>query len=158
MSKVHSTLRVQSGFSLIEVLVTMVVVGVGLLGVAALQAKSLQYAYASHQRTLAAIQANDLTERLWAGACAIGNDNPEVIANRNTIRDEWIATWQNDNRMPGWSGELQYDDTTTPPRYTITINWTDSRISLADGSTDANQSFVYQTAIPQLGGCAAAAS
>lgn len=147
--------RGQRGFSLIEVLVTMVVVGVGLLGIAALQAKSLQHAYASHQRTLATIQANDLVERLWAGVCAIHADNADAAGNRNTIRDEWIATWQGDSRMPGWSGAMQYDDTTTPPLYVITIDWTDDRIRLADEQADAAQSFVYRSAIPQLGGCAA---
>lgn len=153
MATAHRARR-QRGFSLIEVLVTMVVVGVGLLGIAALQAKSLQHAYASHQRTLATIQANDLVERLWASVCAIHEDNADAADNRDTIRDEWIADWQGDNRMPGWEGELEYDDTTTPPLYTVTINWTDSRIQLADDNADAAQSFVYRSAIPQLAGCA----
>lgn len=156
MTVAHFAHRSQRGFSLIEVLVTMVVVGVGLLGIAALQAKSLQHAYASHQRTLATIQANDLVERLWAGVCAIGDGHPDAAANRQTIRDEWIATWQHDIRMPGWSGELEYDDSATPPLYVITIDWTDDRIRLADEGADAAQIFVYRTAIPRLGGCPAA--
>lgn len=156
MAVAHSAHRSQRGFSLIEVLVTMVVVGIGLLGIAALQTKSLQHAYASHQRTLATIQANDLVERLWAGVCSIGDSHPDAAANRETIRDEWIATWQNDARMPGWSGALEYDDSATPPLYVVTIDWTDDRIRLADEDADAAQSFVYRTAIPQLGGCPAA--
>lgn len=136
----------QRGFSMMEALVTMVVVSVGLLGIAALQGKSLQHAYASHQRTLATVQANDLVERLWASVCALP-------AGRDAVRDEWIAAWEGDARMPDWSGQLDYDAAQTPPRYTVTIGWSDERIKLAADNADAAQSFVYHFAIPVMGGC-----
>lgn len=124
-----------SGFSLIEVLITMLVVSIGLLGVAALQAKSLQHAYASYQRTLATVQANDAVERLWARVC----DLPDELSD---IEDEWVDEWEDDPRMPDWDGMIEE----AGGLYTITIEWADR--------VDANKiEFSFSTAIPNLPGC-----
>lgn len=134
--------RRSRGFSMIEALVAMVVISVGLLGVAALQAKSLQFTRASYQRSLATLQANDLVERLWAGACAL----PTA---RDSIRDEWRAAYG--SSLPGWVGELGYDSTAVPPRYTITIQWTDPRIKHTSADTSqATQVFTHAVGIPAL--------
>ncbi|QTQ31008.1 type IV pilus modification protein PilV [Aromatoleum bremense] len=143
---VNATRRGMRGFSLIEVLVTMVVVSVGLLGIAALQAKSLQYAYASHQRSIATVQANDLVERLWASVCALPD-------RRDDVYQDWVEHWEADGRLPDWTPSLDYDSAAVPPRYIITIDWSDTRIKLANDESDASQSFVYQISIPTLGGC-----
>lgn len=129
------TRRCSSGFSMIEVLVTMLIVSVGLLGVAALQVKSLQHAYSSYQRTLATVQANDAVERLWANVCDLPGDI-------TVIEDEWIAEWENEPRMPGWEGGIEEDD----GLYTIEVSWTDR--------VDENSiEFSFTTAIPNLPGC-----
>lgn len=54
----------QRGFSLIEVAVAVLVLGVGLLGLAALQATGLKMGQSSQLRTLATMAAIDLSERL----------------------------------------------------------------------------------------------
>lgn len=54
------------GFSLIEVLVTLVLISIGLLGMVALQGRSIQYTQDSVQRTTAAMLANDLVEMIRA--------------------------------------------------------------------------------------------
>lgn len=56
----------QSGFSMIEVLVTLVLVSVGVLGMVALQARTIQYTQDSEQRNVAATLANDLVELMRA--------------------------------------------------------------------------------------------
>lgn len=140
-----SYLTVQ-GFSMLEVLVTMAVVSFGLLGVAALQIKSLQHAHATYQRSIATTQANDLVERLWASVCALPTG-------RNEVTEQWVTFWENDNRLPGWSGELDYDSSVEPPRYTVTISWTNNRVDTSDDGSGAAQSFAYRTAIPELTGC-----
>lgn len=136
----------EHGFSMLEVLITMVIVSFGLLGVAGLQLKSLQHAHASYQRSLATVQANDLVERLWASICALPGG-------RDTVRDEWIETWKDDARLPDWAGALDYDASGSPPLYTITISWTDERIDMSGDGRDADQHFVYHTAIPRMSGC-----
>lgn len=58
--------RTQLGFSMIEVLVTLVLISVGVLGMVALQARTIQYTQDSVQRNVAATLANDLVELMRA--------------------------------------------------------------------------------------------
>ena len=55
-----------SGFSLIEILVTMVVLSIGLLGIAGLQTLSIKRSQSSVFHTIAASQASDIAERMRA--------------------------------------------------------------------------------------------
>ncbi|MBF7055111.1 prepilin-type N-terminal cleavage/methylation domain-containing protein, partial [Halomonas sp. KAO] len=50
------------GFTLVEALVALVVLSIGLLGVAAMQMKALQGAHIGYQRALASIIAIDAQE------------------------------------------------------------------------------------------------
>ena len=66
------------GFSLIEVLVTMVLLAIGLLGLAGLQARSLANSHGSFYRTIAVQQAYNIADRIAAnlvGANAGNYDN-----------------------------------------------------------------------------------
>lgn len=53
-----------SGFSLIEVLITMVILGVGLLGLAGLQARAFNAEVESFSRSQALILVNDMADRI----------------------------------------------------------------------------------------------
>ncbi|MGE8501065.1 MAG: type IV pilus modification protein PilV [Pseudomonas sp.] len=59
-------LRAENGFSMIEVLVTLVLISVGVLGMVALQTRTIQYTQDSAQRNVAIILANDLAEMMRA--------------------------------------------------------------------------------------------
>ena len=61
------------GFSLIEVLVALLVLSIGLLGLAALQTTSLQYNTGSYHRTQATFLAYDIIDRMRANGDAIAN-------------------------------------------------------------------------------------
>lgn len=50
------------GFSLIEVLVSLVIISIGILGLIAMQGRTIQYTHDSTQRDTAAMLANDLIE------------------------------------------------------------------------------------------------
>jgi len=56
----------QAGFSLIEVLVTVVVLSIGLLGVAGMQASGLRNNHAAYTKTQATNLAMDMAERIRA--------------------------------------------------------------------------------------------
>ena len=58
--------KTQFGFSMIEVLVTLILVSVGVLGMVALQARTIQFTQDSVQRNVAATLANDLVELIRA--------------------------------------------------------------------------------------------
>jgi type IV pilus assembly protein PilV len=58
--------RRSAGFTIIEVAIAMLVLSVGLLGVAGLQATGMRSTYQSHQRSMAMAQARDLADRMRA--------------------------------------------------------------------------------------------
>ncbi len=67
MNHIHA----HRGFSLIEVLVTLVLVAIGVLGMVALQGRSIQYTQDAVQRNSAVSLVNDLTEVI--------RSNPEAL-------------------------------------------------------------------------------
>ncbi len=61
----------QRGFSLIEVMVTLLILAVGLLGLAGLQTLGLKFNTQSYQRTQAVLNAYDIVDRIRANAGGI---------------------------------------------------------------------------------------
>ncbi|MFO1259231.1 MAG: type IV pilus modification protein PilV [Gammaproteobacteria bacterium] len=70
--------RVPSGFTLLEVLITVVIFSIGLLGLAGLQVKGLTLAQDSLLRTTATLLANDMADRMRANmrAAQMGVSSP----------------------------------------------------------------------------------
>jgi type IV pilus assembly protein PilV len=54
------------GFSLIEVMIALLILGVGLLGVASLQSKGFQFSYQAYSLTQANLLAYDIMDRIRA--------------------------------------------------------------------------------------------
>jgi len=65
--------KVQYGFSLIEVLISLVVLSIGLLGLGGLQLTSLQSANNAHFRTTASLFATELADRMRLNPSAVAN-------------------------------------------------------------------------------------
>ena len=72
----------QSGFTLLEVLVSVFVLSIGLLGLASLQVTSLRNDQSAFMRTQATILAYDLADRMRANSNAVasGSYNPANAA------------------------------------------------------------------------------
>lgn len=89
---------VTSGFTLLEVLITVVIFSIGLLGLAGLQVKGLTLAHDSLLRTTATLLANDMADRMRANMSAaqmginspynnpagLGTGNPACMGKDNT--------------------------------------------------------------------------
>jgi len=58
----------QFGFTLIEILVALVVLSVGLLGLAGMQLTGLRYNYGAYSRTQATLMAYDIIDRMRANS------------------------------------------------------------------------------------------
>lgn len=71
--------RIQRGFSLIEMLVTLVLVAIGILGMVALQGRSIQYTQDAVQRNKAVTLVNDLAEIMRANPNEIFETQPTTI-------------------------------------------------------------------------------
>jgi type IV pilus assembly protein PilV len=72
-------MKLQKGFTLLEVMIAVVVAGIALLGLAAAQLKSLQYATNSFNYTVSLIQAQNTIEQIWPHLCTLQKDNPDFL-------------------------------------------------------------------------------
>lgn len=82
MIKIVQTNRGLSGFTLIEVLVTLVIIAIGLLGLAGLQTASLQNQLEAYQRAQALMVAEEMVNRLRVNA-------PAAIAGQYTAGTQY---------------------------------------------------------------------
>lgn len=91
----------QGGFSLIEVLITVIVLSIGLLGMAALQLASLRDSNRANERSIATVLAYDITDRMRAnpagvvaGDYLVDPDDPPVapaVANGASAQDYCVS-------------------------------------------------------------------
>lgn len=153
------------GFTLIEILIAMLVLSVGLLGLAGLQAVSLKNNQSAYNRSQATQLAYDLADRMRANASAIASYTA-IQPGAATIKTNCLtiagctSTDMAENDLYEWNQSI----TTVLPLgfglisvtngiYTITISWDDNRdgdIDLGngndidvdgDGDTDNDPSF-----------------
>jgi type IV pilus assembly protein PilV len=74
-----------SGFSLIEVMVALIIISVGLLGVARMQALSLSNTNAARMRSLAAIEAASLASAMHGNRAYWAANYPTIMVSGTTI-------------------------------------------------------------------------
>ncbi len=72
--------QVQTGLSLIEILVTVVILSIGILGVAATQTVGMGYNNDSYLRSQATMMVNELTERMSLNLIAVDNNDFNIAA------------------------------------------------------------------------------
>jgi type IV pilus assembly protein PilV len=122
-----SKLATQRGATLVEVLVALLVLSIGLLGVAALQVNALQTNSSAHVRSQASVLAYDIADRMRANrAVAMAGGYDVVYATTPTgatlnVLD--VANWKAalTNTLPGGQGEI----VTTGNVALIRVRWTD---------------------------------
>ena len=136
-------LRKSKGFSLVEVLIALVIMSVGMLGIAGLYVQSLQAGRTSMFRHQAVSLAGDVADRIRANPSAgiayagIGANNNCVAANIDcdvvgmAANDIWVWDMQAVNSLPNGDVVVAFDDTVAPPIYTITVNWNEPGMTAA---------------------------
>ncbi|HKL51212.1 MAG TPA: type IV pilus modification protein PilV [Wenzhouxiangellaceae bacterium] len=126
--------RFQRGVTLIEILITLLVLAVGLLGLAALQGFSLQAGQVSYHRT----QATN-----------IGYEVADFArANRSVASEAFLETLGNQlaqARLPSGSAAVDLD--TTTDELTVTVTWLDNREAEAETAGEGSASFEFSTRI-----------
>ncbi|WP_223500373.1 type IV pilus modification protein PilV [Pseudomonas sp. BF-R-24] len=131
----------QEGMTLVEVLVALVILGVGLLGAAAFQLNALKYTDSARMTSQASFIAYDLMDRIRANAAADYTIAPPATGNPDVTRDQDLFDF-NANIVSSLGASATGSVTVNQQVYTITITWDDSR---AANTADSRRSFILSS-------------
>lgn len=140
----HPRIFANAGFSLLEVLVTLVIVAIGLLGVAGLQVAAVKLADVSLIRTQGIQLTSEITEKIRANYSAISRDQLSsytvaygTAPTGTTLAAQDIAAWKTSLALlPNGDGKIDVARDTSCVTVTnfvdcqlvtITIRWSDER-------------------------------
>jgi len=143
----------QTGVTLIEVLVTVVIMAIGLLGLAAMQNTSVKLSYDSYLRTQASLLAYDMMDRIRANPTEIYqlgvDDDPSVktcvgataTCSPVDMREADLNHWHTaaSDTFPEGQFRIVHDN----GQYTIGINWND-RYDADAQDDDGTELFVFR--------------
>lgn len=134
--------RNESGFSMVEVLVALVVLAIGLLGIAALYLNSLQSGRTAIYRTQAITLAADLADRIrmnrtaQAGYGTLFADAEAAVGTCSTtggcsdadLASTDLANWKAEvaDQLPNGEGQVAVTLPTAagePTTYVVTVRW-----------------------------------
>lgn len=130
--------RRRSGFSLVEVLIALVIMSIGMLGIAGLYVESMQAGRTSSFRHNAVTLAGDVADRIRANPAggvdyqgARGNNNcvlGNVDCNPAQMAANDIDLWktQASDTLPTGDVTITFDNTVFPPEYTIVVSWSEA--------------------------------
>lgn len=83
VSPKNFSMHTQTGLSLLEVLISMLVLSIGLFGLAGLQSASLRANNSAYQRTITSMLANDILDRMRANPALAKAGNYNVAIDDN---------------------------------------------------------------------------
>ena len=130
----------QQGFTLLEVLIALLVLSIGLLGLAALQTTGLRSNQMATMRTLATQMTYDMTDRMRANPGGLAqyviatNETPANVTRADIDLTEWRTQVA---RLPG--GLSRITQSAGPPvTHEITVFWDEERKGATLGTGDGN--------------------
>jgi prepilin-type N-terminal cleavage/methylation domain-containing protein len=129
------------GFTLLEVLVALLVLAIGLVGIASLHLNGLRNAHSSYYTTIASSVALDFEERLWVRMTNVAEGcldrNADIVPIIAALQTSWGAGGSGTISIPGLSINLEEFDTFRLDSVNsqrdfwaeaqIQITWTDER-------------------------------
>ncbi len=151
-------IKTYKGFSLLEVLISLIILSVGLLGLAAMQAGTLKMNHGAYQRTQATLLAYDMLDRMRANRTAalagfydldMGDDAPTPGDLATTDVEEWLNDYVSVLLTDG-DGEISCDAVTNV--CTVEVQWDEARMggSSTDVSTETGTTLISFTFSAQI--------
>lgn len=150
----------QGGFSLIEVLISMLVIGFGLLGLAMMQTLSVRFAQSANYRTQATNLAYDLLDQIRANralsaqfaqineasfASTTGKSCSRVV-DKYVVPEESATRWKCQVRAT-LGGGAHAVVTRSGTQTTVTISWSDARGRVGEVGGNKNGQVTVSTDI-----------
>lgn len=134
--------RACRGFTVIEVLTAVLVIAIGLIGIAALYSEALQADLETDPRAQAARLAHEMADRVNANAAGrAGYASVVGVLCVTEKRDrkpqnaaaQEAACWQDEveEKLPSGTGAITRDLSTNPPTYVIAVSWSAPRVGAA---------------------------
>jgi type IV pilus assembly protein PilV len=134
----------QHGFTLLEVLIALLVLSIGLLGLAALQTTGLRSNQMASMRTQATEAAYDITDRMRANPVGVAaseyviglTDAPADTSATGAALDDLTEWRTNVHKLPGGESEITQCDTADGCdglTHVITVYWNEARSATAVG-------------------------
>lgn len=128
----------EHGFTLIESMVALLVLSIGLIGIAALHGQGLNASRTAIYRTTAVNLSADMADRIrtnrvagtaYENAAADHGCDPSggaaIDCTPVELAEHDLLRWENrvSNLLPNGTGDVTVDDTTDPVTYTIEVTW-----------------------------------
>ena len=151
MKNIGKGLHLQTGVSLLEVLIAVLVLSVGLLGIAGLQTANLRNTQSAHQRTIAVLLASSMGERIRANPVMaragvyVLPQTCTALSPGGSIQSVEHANWMSEIRSNLGSASTSCGRVTYVPAtqtYTVNVFWDDSRA--IGGQTNMNITHVVR--------------
>lgn len=136
-SRQKKLIKRDGGFTLVEVLIALIVLSVGMLGIAGLYVHSMQAGRTSMFRHHAVTLAGDVGDRIRANPRAgpayalAGSDNScvgggvDCTPGQMAANDIFLWDQQAADTLPNGTVTVVYDNGVFPPTYEITVDWTE---------------------------------
>jgi type IV pilus assembly protein PilV len=123
-----------AGFTLIETMVALLVLSVGLLGIAALHAQALAASGVAINRSMAVSLAGNMADRIranrgagtaYAGAAADNACDAGANCSVAEMAAHDLFVWESEieQSLPGGSGSIDVDTGANPDRYVVAVSW-----------------------------------
>ncbi|WP_097305155.1 type IV pilus modification protein PilV [Pseudomonas chlororaphis] len=136
----------QAGMTLIEVLVAVLILGVGLLGAAAVQLNALRYTDSALMTSQASFIAYDMLDRIRANSAADYSVAAPDAGNFSVVRDQDLYDFKRNIESfggPTAEGHISLKQGV----FTISITWDDSRAAHASAQPEGSRSFVLSSRV-----------
>lgn len=138
--------KAQEGMTLIEVLVALLILGVGLLGAAMIQLNALKYTDSSRMTSQASFIAYDILDRIRANTGADYTVTPPNSPNLSVARDQDLYDFK--TNIIAFGGATATGTIALNQRvYTITISWDDARAANTANAAESRRSFVLTSRV-----------
>ncbi len=152
---ISSAMKIQRGFSMIEVLITLVILAFGLLGLAGLQSVGLKNSHASTGRSFVTVMAYDIVDRMRSNCknaldgdynLALADSTPSTTT---TMANRDLKEWRDALAAAVRSGTGSVSVNAATLVATVVVQWDDSRAT----SGSSAQQVTVSGVLPSVATC-----